>query len=69
MPRNLIDVDWFRAIATFNPVTYMIEAMRSLITTGWDGRALGLGLLAIGAIATLGFGGAAAALRTRLART
>jgi ABC-2 type transport system permease protein len=69
MPRSFISVHWFRAIATYNPVTYMIEAMRSLITHGWDGRALGLGLAAILGLASFGFLGASAALRTRLMRT
>ena len=35
-PRNLIGVDWFRIAATLNPVSYMIECVRSLIITGWD---------------------------------
>ena len=42
-PRNLIAVDWFRALATVNPVSYLIECVRSLIITGWDARALALG--------------------------
>lgn len=69
MPRSFIDVDWFRIVATYNPASYIIEAVRSLITTGWDGRALGLGLAAVTGISVVGFAGAAAALRTRLART
>ena len=39
-PRNLIGVDWFRTAATLNPVSYMIECVRSLIITGWDWQAL-----------------------------
>src|SRR5205807_9137438 len=39
MPRNFIGVHWFRFLATYNPVTYMIEAMRSLITHGLAPRA------------------------------
>jgi ABC-2 type transport system permease protein len=69
MPRSFIGVPWFRFIATYNPVTYMIEAMRSLITHGWDARALGLGFAAVFGLAAVGFGGAASSLRTRLART
>ncbi len=42
-PRNLIGVDWFRIAATLNPVSYMIECVRSLIITGWDWQALALG--------------------------
>ena len=43
MPRNLIEIDWFRYVATANPVSYLIECVRSLIITGWDGEALALG--------------------------
>ena len=42
LPRNLIEVTWFRDIATVNPVSYMIEGLRSLVIQGWDGEALGL---------------------------
>ena len=37
---------WLSAIATWNPVTYMLEGMRSLFVN-WDGVALGKGLAAI----------------------
>jgi ABC-2 type transport system permease protein len=68
-PRNLIGVDWFRAVATVNPVSYLIECVRSLIITGWNGEALALGF----GIAVL-IGIAATSLATfslgeRLART
>jgi ABC-2 type transport system permease protein len=43
MPRNLIQVDWFKTIATYNPMSYLIEAPRSLLVSGWDGEALALG--------------------------
>ena len=43
LPRNLIEQDWFRTIATYNPVSYLIEGIRSLIIFGWDGEALALG--------------------------
>lgn len=55
LPRHLIETDWFRSVATYNPVSYLIEGMRSLIVTGWDGRAL-----------LLGFGVAAACLAVAL---
>ena len=41
-PRNLIEQDWFRTIATYNPVSYMVEGIRSLVITGWDGEALAM---------------------------
>jgi ABC-2 type transport system permease protein len=69
MPRNLIEIDWFRAVATANPVSYLIECVRSLIITGWDGEALALGFGIAGTITVVALGLAAVALRTRLART
>ena len=43
LPRNLIQVDWFREVATYNPVSYLIEGVRSLTITGWAGEALAPG--------------------------
>jgi len=43
LPRNLIEKDWFETIATVNPMSYLIEAPRSLLITGWDAEALALG--------------------------
>ena len=43
LPRDLIRTDWFRSVATYNPVSYLVEGMRSLIITGWDAKALALG--------------------------
>ena len=31
---------WLATVATFNPVTYLLDALRSLIVTGWDAQAL-----------------------------
>jgi ABC-2 type transport system permease protein len=42
-PRNLIAVDWFQFLASINPISYLIECIRSLIITGWDTKALALG--------------------------
>ena len=43
MPRNLIEIKWFQTAATLNPVSYLIEGIRSLIVIGWDAEALVLG--------------------------
>jgi ABC-2 type transport system permease protein len=69
LPRNLIETDWFRAIATYNPVSYLVEGLRSLIISGWDGEALALGFGIATALAALTFAAAGRALRTRLTRT
>jgi ABC-2 type transport system permease protein len=69
LPRNLIQTDWFRTIATYNPVSYLIEAFRSLLITGWDTEALALGFGIAAAIAVIGMFGATRALQSRLVRT
>jgi ABC-2 type transport system permease protein len=68
-PRDLIQQDWFRTIATYNPVSYLVEGIRSLVITGWDADAL-LPAFGIAAAATILFLALSArALRTRLTRT
>jgi ABC-2 type transport system permease protein len=69
LPRNLIEIDWFRYAATVNPVSYLIEGIRSLIITGWDWRALALafGFATLIGLASLALG--TWALRLRLTRT
>jgi ABC-2 type transport system permease protein len=69
LPRNLIEQDWFRTIATYNPVSYLVEGVRSLIITGWDAEALLLGFGIATLIAVISVSLAAGALRTRLIRT
>jgi len=68
-PRNLIGVDWFRIAATLNPVSYMIECVRSLIITGWDPQALALGFGFVILIGVVSLTLAARALRSRMTRT
>jgi ABC-2 type transport system permease protein len=67
IPRNLMSVGWFRDFATANPVSYLIEGVRSLIIVGWDAQALLLAFAFAGGIAAVGVGLAAWALRQRLA--
>ena len=45
LPRDLIKAGWFRTITTFNPLSYLIEAPRSLLVQGWAAQPLLLGLL------------------------
>ncbi|HUP32934.1 MAG TPA: ABC transporter permease [Gaiellaceae bacterium] len=68
-PRDLIGVDWFRFVATINPVSYLIECVRSLIIVGWDGQAILLGFGFAAAIGLASLALAAGALKERLART
>jgi ABC-2 type transport system permease protein len=69
LPRDLIETDWFRTVATWNPVSYMLEGIRSLVITGWDAEALALGFACAGGLAVLTLAATTAALRTRMART
>jgi ABC-2 type transport system permease protein len=69
LPRNLIEVHWFRVAATVNPVSYMIEGLRSLVITGWDGQALALGFGLPLAIVALALATSGVLLRQRMART
>jgi ABC-2 type transport system permease protein len=68
-PRELIGVAWFRIAATLNPVSYMIEAVRSLIITGWDAQALALGFGFVALIGAVSITLASRALRLRMTRT
>ena len=69
LPRPLIEQEWFRTIATLNPVSYLIEGIRSLFIDGFDPEALALAFGCAAAISSLFLALAAAGLRTRLART
>jgi ABC-2 type transport system permease protein len=69
MPRDLIEIDWFRTVATINPVSYLIECVRSLIITGWDGQALALGFGIAAVITLVALILASVSLRTRLTRS
>jgi ABC-2 type transport system permease protein len=68
-PRNLIDVRWFQIAATLNPVSYLIEGVRSLIITGWNAEALALAFSVSTVLAVISIGLSAWALRLRLTRT
>ncbi len=68
-PRELIEQDWFRTIATYNPVSYMVEGIRSLVITGWDAGALWPAFGGAAAAIVFFLALSAHALRTRLTRT
>ena len=67
-PRALVHVGWFKAIASWNPASYLIEGMRSLVITGWDGHALAMAFVDAAWMTAAGFALSALALRRRLAR-
>ena len=69
LPRQLLRTGWFHTVATWNPISYLIEGFRSLFISGWDATALGRGFAVALGLVAVGLLAAAAALRTRLQRT
>jgi len=60
---------WMRSIARFNPITYVLDGMRSLLSDGWDPSAIGKALLAIAILGAVSQTLAMLALRGRLAQS
>lgn len=69
IPRNFIETDWFRWVATVNPVSYLIEAIRGIVIYDWRWETIGLGFGVAGAMCLVGFALATHALINRLERT
>ncbi len=67
VPINLLS-GWIRTAAEINPVTYVLDAMRALLNTGWDAQIVLRGLVAILIMAMLTFTFAMASLRARTRR-
>ena len=59
---------WLSTIAGYNPVTYVLEGLRALVSHGWDAAALGKGVAAIASVGLVSLSLALAALRGRVAR-
>ena len=59
---------WMSTVADFNPVTYVLKALRSLLTEGWALGPLLEGLGAIALVSAVSFTLAVAALRGRVSR-
>lgn len=57
---------WLATVADYNPTTYLLAGMRSLILTGWDGTALWQAAVAIFLVGSISFTLAFAALRGRV---
>ena len=69
LPRNLIETDWYRTVATWNPVSYMLEGIRSLVIIGLGRRGARARLRVRGRDRRDLHRGRVAALRTRMVRT
>jgi ABC-2 type transport system permease protein len=69
LPRQLLKTGWFHTVATWNPISYLIEGFRSLFISGWDGTALWRGFAVAVGLLIVGLLGVAGAMRTRMQRT
>ncbi|MYC35485.1 MAG: ABC transporter permease [Chloroflexi bacterium] len=59
---------WMSTAADFNPVTYLLAALRSMIYGGWDAQVMRDGIIAIAAVGVVSIGMALAALKGRATR-
>ena len=62
MPSVLLP-GWLDAVATVNPITYIVEALRQLVNTGWDWGSIGLAFAVTGGLAVVTVSSATAAFR------
>jgi ABC-2 type transport system permease protein len=69
LPLDLLQTDWFHTVASANPVSYLLQAFRSLLIEGWNAGELALGFGIAAAILAIGMLAASSALKTRLVRT
>jgi ABC-2 type transport system permease protein len=69
LPRPLIKAEWFREVATYNPISYLIEGLRSLVIQGWNAQALEMAFGFAFALAGVCLLLSRGAMRSRLARS
>jgi ABC-2 type transport system permease protein len=69
LPKDLISQGWFQTVATYNPVSYLLDGIRSLFYGGWDAEAIGLAFLMTGLITAIFLPLAVKTLRMRVVRT
>ncbi len=62
MPEHLLP-GWLQTANEYNPVTYLVEAMRSLMLDGWEGATIAQGFAAAGIVAAITMPLAVAAFR------
>ena len=68
VPRNQLS-GWLGVVAAWNPVTYLLDGLRSLVIEGWRWESLAKALLAIAAVGTVSMSLCFAALRGRISRS
>ena len=59
---------WLATAAKYNPVTYLLDGLRAIITTGWDWSSITKALMAIVIIMSISFTLAFVALKGRVRR-
>jgi ABC-2 type transport system permease protein len=69
LPLDLIQTQWFHDVASANPVSYLLQAFRSLLIEGWNAGDIALGFAIAAAVLVVGMAAAATALKSRLVRT
>jgi ABC-2 type transport system permease protein len=67
VPRSQLS-GWLDTVAGLNPVTYLLEGLRSLVMAGWEWDDLGKALVAIAVVAAVSMSLCFASLRSRLRR-
>ncbi|MBW8826684.1 MAG: ABC transporter permease [Acidobacteria bacterium] len=67
VPRSALS-GWLDKVATVNPVTYLLEGLRSLVSEGWHWGDIGNALLAIAVLGAVSMSLCFAALRGRTKR-
>jgi ABC-2 type transport system permease protein len=67
VPRQAL-AGWMATVATYNPMTYLLAGLRSIVETGWEPRLIGEAVLAVGAFGVLTMSLALAALAGRVRR-
>lgn len=65
VPRSQLS-GWLDTVASFNPVTYLLEGERSLIFDGWDWAELGKALVALAVVGGVSMTMCLAAMRGRI---
>lgn len=69
LPKDLISQGWFQTIATYNPVSYLLDGIRSLFYGGWDAEAIGLAFLMTALVTAIFLPLSIKTLRARVVRT
>ena len=59
---------WMATLASYNPVTYLLGSLRSIVTVGWEMDEIAKGLISVAGVGVVSFTLALLALRGRVTR-